>query len=152
MGLKIARLPLSAPLGRVLVGAMEEEEDRDCLAAVIDIISCLSVENLFLSLTSEEAKEKAEIARASLYQREGDHRKSVLGSLFYYDARYTLTHTHLIVTLLATVRAYLAEESSDRKSWCEAHFVSHRAMRAVMVSHTAQKKHLTHFTPEPFEI
>ena len=114
IGLKIAKLPLSAPLGGVLVGAMEE--DRDCLAAVVDIISCFSVENLFLNLTSEEAKEKAEVGRGSLYRREGDH-----------------------LTLLATVQAYMAEQS-DRKSWCEKHFVSHRAMRVVMVR---QRKHLT---------
>lgn len=88
IGLKVVKLPLSAPLERVLVGAMEE--DREYLAAVIDIVSCLSVENLFLSLTSREEKEKAEIFWGSLYRREGDH-----------------------PTLLATVQAYI--ERSDRK-------------------------------------
>ena len=108
LGSKIARLPVSVPLARVLVGAMEEESD--CLAKVIDIVSCLSVENIFLNLTSEMAKEEAETARGALYRREGDH-----------------------LTLLAAVHAYM-KENSDRKRWAEKHFVSHRAMQAVMVS------------------
>ncbi|KAI9877694.1 MAG: putative ATP-dependent RNA helicase dhr2 [Pleopsidium flavum] len=106
IGLQIAKLPLSAPLGRVLLAAAEP--DTDCLLEVIDITSCISVENIFLNITSEEKKEEAEIARRELYQREGDH-----------------------LTLLATVQTYAAE-SADRKSWAERHFVSHRAMQAVM--------------------
>ena len=106
VGMKIARLPLSAPLGRVLLAAAEPE--ADCLAEAIDIISCLSVENIFLNLASEEAKEKAEAARRELFRREGDH-----------------------LTLLATVQAYAAE-NADRKAWAERHFVSHRALQAVM--------------------
>lgn len=76
---------------------------------VIDIISCLSVENIFLNTTSEEKKEEAEKARRDLYQREGDH-----------------------LTMLATVQAYAAE-NTDRKAWAERHMVSHRAMQSVMV-------------------
>ena len=107
IGLQIAKLPLSASLGRVLIAAAEP--DMDCLVDVIDIISCLSVENIFLNLTSEEKKEEAEMARRELYRREGDH-----------------------LTLLATVQAY-ASEKADRKAWAERYFVSHRAMQAVMV-------------------
>ncbi|MCJ1474184.1 putative ATP-dependent RNA helicase dhr2 [Lambiella insularis] len=106
IGLQIARLPLTAPLGRVLLAAAEPA--MDCVAEVIDIISCLSVENIFLNLTSEETKEAAETARRALFRREGDH-----------------------LTLLATVQAYAAEKA-DRKAWAERHFVSHRAMQAVM--------------------
>ena len=108
LGLQIAKLPLTAPLGRVLLAAAAPE--MDCLAETIDIISCLSVENIFLNITSEETKEKAEAARSALFRREGDH-----------------------LTLLATVQAYAAE-NSDRKAWAERYFVSHRAMQAVMVS------------------
>ena len=107
LGLQIAKLPLTAPLGRVLLAAALP--DMDCLAEAIDIISCLSVENVFLNITSEETKEKAEAARRALFRREGDH-----------------------LTLLATVQAYAAV-NSDRKAWAEKHFVSHRAMQAVMV-------------------
>lgn len=107
VGLQIAKLPLSASLGRVLLAAAEPA--MGCLMEVIDIISCLSVENIFLNLNSEEKKEEAEVARRELYRREGDH-----------------------LTLLATVQAY-ASERADRKAWAERHFVSHRAMQAVMV-------------------
>ncbi|KAF2731734.1 pre-mRNA-splicing factor ATP-dependent RNA helicase PRP16 [Polyplosphaeria fusca] len=105
-GLKISRFPLTPTLGRVLVEAAVPE--RDCLLDAIDIISALSVENIFLNLVSEERKEEAEVARRDLFRREGDH-----------------------MTLLATVRRY-AEEQTDRKAWCERHFVSHRAMQNVM--------------------
>jgi ATP-dependent RNA helicase DHR2 len=107
LGLKVAKLPLTPTLGRVLVEAARPE--RDCLTEVIDIISALSVENVFLNLVTEERKEEAEAARRELYRREGDH-----------------------MTLLVTVQRF-AEENSDRKAWCERHFVSHRAMQNVMV-------------------
>jgi ATP-dependent RNA helicase DHR2 len=107
VGLHIAKLPLAPTLGRVLLAAAEH--GADCLIDVIDIISCLSVENIFLNTTSEEKKEAAETARRDLYRREGDH-----------------------LTMLATVRAYAAE-NADRKAWAERHLVSHRAMQSVMV-------------------
>ncbi|KAF2033293.1 P-loop containing nucleoside triphosphate hydrolase protein, partial [Setomelanomma holmii] len=106
VGLKIAKFPLTPTLGRVLVEAAKPE--RDCLLDVIDIISALSVENVFLNLVTEERKEEAEEARRELYRREGDH-----------------------LTLLVTVQRY-AKERTDRKQWCEKHFVSHRAMQNVM--------------------
>ena len=106
IGQQMAKLPLTVSLGRVLIAAAEPE--LDCVSEVVDIISCLSVENIFLNLTSEEKKEEAQMARRELYRREGDH-----------------------LTLLMTVQAYAAE-NADRKAWAERHFVSHRAMQAVM--------------------
>ena len=105
-GEQMAKLPLTVSLGRALIAAAEPQ--FDCVSEVIDIISCLSVENIFLNLTSEEKKEEAESARRELYRREGDH-----------------------LTLLMTVQTYAAE-NTDRKAWAERHFVSHRAMQAVM--------------------
>lgn len=107
IGLQIAKLPLTAPLGRVLLAAAQN--GPNCLLDVIDIISCLSVENIFLNTTSEEKKEEAENARRDLFRREGDH-----------------------LTMLATVQGYAAE-NTDRKAWAERHMVSHRAMQSVMV-------------------
>ncbi|KAI4155526.1 MAG: hypothetical protein L6R39_001219 [Caloplaca ligustica] len=106
IGLEMAKLPLTVPLARVLLAAAEPE--LDCVAEVIDIISALSVENIFLALNSEEKEEQAQAARRELYRREGDH-----------------------LTLLTTVRAYNAEHT-DRKSWAEKHFISHRALQAVI--------------------
>ena len=121
LGLQIAKLPLAAPLGRVLLAAADPA--MDCLAEAINIISCLSVENIFLNLTSEESKEQAEVARRALFRREGDH-----------------------LTLLTTVQAYAAE-TADRKAWAERHFVSHRAMQAVMV--TPSQAPPTHLLTSP---
>lgn len=107
IGKQIAKLPLTPTLGRVLLAAAEN--GPGCLTDVIDIISCLSVETIFLHTTSEEKKEEAETARRDLYRREGDH-----------------------LTMMATVQAYAAE-NTDRKAWAQRHLVSHRAMQSVMV-------------------
>lgn len=109
LGVKMAKLPVTPTLARIIVEAAKPE--RDCLLDVIDIISALSTEdNIFFNIATEEKREQAEEARRNLYRREGDH-----------------------MTFLATVQQY-AEENSDRKAWCERHFVSHRAMQNVMVS------------------
>lgn len=108
IGMQMARLPLSVCLARALLAAAEPA--MDCVSEVIDIISCLSVENIFLNLTSEEKNEEAEVARRDIYRREGDH-----------------------LTLLALLKAYVGE-NTDRKAWADRHFVSHRAMQAAMVS------------------
>lgn len=122
VGLHIAKLPLTPTLGRVLLAAAEN--GPECLLDVIDIISCLSVENIFLNTTSEEKKEAAEAARRDLYRREGDH-----------------------LTMLTTVRVYAAEHA-DRKAWAERHLVSHRAMQSVMVSGTSMHYAISHSTNE----
>ena len=108
LGRSLAALPLAASLGRVLLASATLS--LDCLSECIDIVSALSVENLFLATHngSEERKEEAEAARRDLYRREGDH-----------------------LTLLATVQGYVAE-NTDRKAWCEKRFISHRAMQSVV--------------------
>ncbi|KAF2773939.1 P-loop containing nucleoside triphosphate hydrolase protein [Teratosphaeria nubilosa] len=105
-GREIARLPLTPHLGRVIIEASRPE--MDCLVQVIDIVACLSVENIFLNVDTEEAREKAQSARQQLFRRQGDH-----------------------LTLLAAVQTYAAERS-DRKRWAEDHLISHRAMQSVM--------------------
>ncbi|KAJ4300759.1 Salivary acidic proline-rich phosphoprotein 1/2 [Kalmusia sp. IMI 367209] len=107
LGIQMAKLPVSPTLARIIVEAARPE--RDCLLDVIDIISALSTEDgIFFNIATEERREQAEEARRALYRREGDH-----------------------MTFLATVQQY-AEEQTDRKAWCERHFVSHRAMQNVM--------------------
>ncbi|KAF2444214.1 P-loop containing nucleoside triphosphate hydrolase protein, partial [Karstenula rhodostoma CBS 690.94] len=107
LGIKMAKLPVTPTLARIIVEAAKPE--RDCLLDVIDIISALSTEDsIFFNIATEEKREQAEEARRNLYRREGDH-----------------------MTFLATVQQY-AEEQTDRKAWCERHFVSHRAMQSVM--------------------
>jgi ATP-dependent RNA helicase DHR2 len=106
LGRKVARLPLTPSLGRIILEAASP--GRDCLLEVIDIVACLSVENIFLPADTEEAREKATEARSQLYRRHGDH-----------------------LTLLAAVQGYAAEHS-DRKRWASQHLISHRAMQSVM--------------------
>ena len=103
-GLQIARLPLTPSLGRVIIEATQ----LDCLVEVIDIVACLSVENIFLNVDTEEAREQAQMARQQLFRRQGDH-----------------------LTLLAAVQAY-ASESADRRRWADDYLISHRAMQSVM--------------------
>lgn len=105
-GKSIARLPLTPTLGRVVLSSAAS--DPPCLRETIDIVACLSVENIFVNVETEETREKAADARSQLYRRSGDH-----------------------MTLLAAVQAYAAE-NSDRKAWAERHLISHRAMQSVM--------------------
>jgi ATP-dependent RNA helicase DHR2 len=105
-GKSIARLPLTPTLGRVILSSATS--DPPCLRETIDIVACLSVENIFLNVETEETREQAADVRGQLYRRSGDH-----------------------MTLLAAVQAYAAE-NSDRKAWAERHLISHRAMQSVM--------------------
>lgn len=106
-GRKIARLPLTPALGRVIIAAATPE--MDCLLHVIDIVACFSVENIFLEIKDEDSKPEVAEARARLSRRQGDH-----------------------LTVMAAVQAYAAEKA-DRKAWARQHMVSHRAMQSVMV-------------------
>ncbi|KAI9710471.1 MAG: putative ATP-dependent RNA helicase dhr2 [Bogoriella megaspora] len=106
VGRRMARLPLTPSLGRVIVEAAKDE--GKCLAEVVDIISALSVKDLFLDPRSDEKREEAEKARSELVRRQGDH-----------------------LTLLSTVRAYDAEKT-DKKAWAEKRLIGHRAMQNVI--------------------
>ncbi|KAI9792004.1 MAG: putative ATP-dependent RNA helicase dhr2 [Piccolia ochrophora] len=106
LGRNMAKIPLAPALSRVLYAAAEPQ--MDCLAEVIDVVSALTVENIFRNVSSEEQQEEASEARVELLRREGDH-----------------------LTLLTTVQKYLVE-NADRRAWAERRFVSHRAMQAVV--------------------
>lgn len=105
-GRKMASLPLTPALARVIIEAAKPQ--NSCLPEVIDIVAALSVENIFLNIETEDAREKAQAARSQLFRRQGDH-----------------------LTLLAAVRAF-SDESSDRRRWADDRLISHRAMRSVM--------------------
>ncbi|KAL2440935.1 putative ATP-dependent RNA helicase prh1 [Exophiala dermatitidis] len=134
LGRDISGLPLPASLARVLLASAEPE--FDCVDEIVDIVSALSVENVFLNIhrnqsdglqndnnrrgegdgdgdvdadaENETREARAERYRRVLFRREGDH-----------------------LTLLATMQAYAAEQS-DRRRWCEERFISHRAMSSAM--------------------
>ena len=107
IGRQLSRFPLTPAYGRVLLAA--SDPSFDCLLPVIDIIACFSADNaVFLSTDTEEAREEAATARATLLRRQGDH-----------------------MTLLAVVQSYTAE-SSDRKTWCKTRLINHRAMQNIV--------------------
>lgn len=106
VGSRMAKLPLAPTLGRVIIEAARP--GFGCVIEVIDIVACLSVENIFLHVETEEARERAETSRQQLLRRSGDH-----------------------LTLLAAVNGY-AGERADRRRWAEDHLISHRAMQSVM--------------------
>ncbi|EXJ72653.1 uncharacterized protein A1O5_03799 [Cladophialophora psammophila CBS 110553] len=135
LGLEMSRLPLPASLARVLLASAEPA--YDCVEQVVDIVSALSVENIFLNihnrpssasasgdlleatskpspnhsnsdLEEDSSEARAQQARRELFRREGDH-----------------------LTLLATIQAYVAE-NTDRRRWCEERYISHRAMSGAM--------------------
>ncbi|OAP58436.1 hypothetical protein AYL99_07526 [Fonsecaea erecta] len=128
LGREMSVLPLPVSLARVLLASAEPA--YGCVEEIIDIVSALSVENIFLNIhnrpsattsgdvvrphlsdsdVEEDSPEgRAQQARRQLFRREGDH-----------------------LTLLATVQAYVAE-NTDRRRWCEERHISHRAMSGAM--------------------
>jgi ATP-dependent RNA helicase DHR2 len=107
IGQKVARFPLQAAYGRVLVAAAEP--DADCLLEAIDVISCLTAgDDIFLQTKSEEQREEIEESRQCLIRREGD-----------------------ILTYLTTMQRYTAERT-NRVDWCEKRLVSSRDMKQAL--------------------
>lgn len=107
IGRKMARFPLPAQYGRVVIAAAEPE--AKCLLEVIDIISLLTTESeIFMNPKSEEDNEAFESSRNDITRREGD-----------------------LITLLTTMQRYISE-NTDRGVWCEKHHVNARAMRMAV--------------------
>ncbi|KAK1239535.1 hypothetical protein MKX07_000989 [Trichoderma sp. CBMAI-0711] len=106
-GQTMARFPLSAPLGAVLLAAAGPE--FDCVLEVIDAISCLtSGDDIFMHVHSEEGQEEVEAYRKDVQRREGD-----------------------IITYLTTMQMYAAE-NSDRIDWCKKRKINIRNMKQAL--------------------
>jgi ATP-dependent RNA helicase DHR2 len=104
-GKQMARYPLPASYGRVIIAAAES----DCLLDAIDIISCLTSDTeVFLQPKTEEEQEATETARTALRNPRGD-----------------------ILTYLETMQHYAAE-NTDRKDWCQKRLISIRSMKMAM--------------------
>ncbi|KAJ6786865.1 hypothetical protein PWT90_00006 [Aphanocladium album] len=107
VGETMAKFPLSAPLGAVLLVAAKPE--YDCVLEAIDIISCITAgEDIFLSVHSEEGQEEVEESRKELQRREGD-----------------------IITYLTTMQQYTAE-NSNRYEWCKKRKLNIRTMKQAL--------------------
>jgi ATP-dependent RNA helicase DHR2 len=107
VGMKMARYPLPAACGRVLIAAAEPE--ANVLLETIDIVSCLTADSeIFLQPMSEEERDGIEASRHDILDRRGD-----------------------IITLLNTIQKYAAE-NADRRGWCRKRLVSIRAMKMAL--------------------
>lgn len=106
-GEKMARFPVSAPLGAVLLAAAQPE--YDCVLEAIDIISCItSGADIFQQVQTEEGLEEVEAARKELQRREGD-----------------------LITFLTTMQQYTAEHA-DRVKWCRERRINIRNMKQAL--------------------
>lgn len=106
-GETMAKFPLSAPLGAVLLTAAKPE--YDCVLEAIDIISCITAgDDIFLSVHSEEGQEEVEESRKELQRREGD-----------------------IITYLTTMQQYTAE-NANRHEWCKKRKLNVRTMKQAL--------------------
>lgn len=104
-GKKMARYPLPASYGRVIIAAAES----DCLLDAIDIISCLTSDTeVFVQPKTEEEQEATDTARTALRNPRGD-----------------------ILTYLETMHHYAAE-NTDRNDWCQKRLISIRSMKMAM--------------------
>jgi ATP-dependent RNA helicase DHR2 len=104
-GKQMARYPLPASYGRVIIAAAES----DCLLDAIDIISCLTSDTeVFLQPKTEEEQEATETARTALRNPRGD-----------------------ILTYLETMQHYAAE-NTDRNEWCQKRLISIRSMKMAV--------------------
>lgn len=113
LGKSMSTIPLSPALARVLLAAQKE----DCVSEVIDIVSCLSVDGIFLD-KSDQREEIAE-SRKRFGAPEGDH-----------------------LTLLNVIRAYL-DITEGVSKWCDDSFLDKRAMRTVLDIRTQLHQHAT---------
>jgi ATP-dependent RNA helicase DHR2 len=118
VGREMSLMPLPSYLARILLSSALPQ--YNCVEEIIDIVSALSVENVFLNIHNSHATQDTDESdnesssdprlelRSRFHRRQGDH-----------------------LTLLAVIQAYLSE-NTDRKRWCEERGLSHRAMQAVM--------------------
>jgi ATP-dependent RNA helicase DHR2 len=142
LGKAMSVLPLPASLARVLLASADPQ--YSCVDEIIDIVSALSVENVFLnihhhnnnnsSLSSSSSSidpltpmSKSKKANADAEDADENPRSTLIAQ--NRQILYRREGDHL--TLLATMQAY-ASENTDRRRWCDDRAISHRAMSGAM--------------------
>lgn len=105
IGKQMATFPLAPNYARVLVAAVEPE--NDVLLEAIDAIAVLSGDDIFKQWQSEEEREAAEESRKDLTRREGD-----------------------ILTQLTAMQRYVAE-GQNRVKWCKKHLINDKNMKTA---------------------
>lgn len=108
-GRLMAGLPVSASMAKALLRAAEPA--MDCLDDMVDLVSAMSGEGIFLA-RNEDENEDVDVdqknRRDDLWRRDGDH-----------------------ATMIMAVRGFAAE-NGDRRQWAEKRGLSWRAMRGIM--------------------
>jgi ATP-dependent RNA helicase DHR2 len=105
IGKNMAKFPLPAAYGRVLVAAASS----DVLLEAIDVISCLTTDSeVFIQPKSDEEMDRVNESRKDILMPQSD-----------------------VLTLLNTMQQY-ATENTDRAEWCRQRLVSVRAMKMAM--------------------
>ncbi|KAG5519535.1 hypothetical protein PMAC_001690 [Pneumocystis sp. 'macacae'] len=115
IGYDMSLIPLSPQLARVLIAAAN---DYNCLSCVIDIIACISTENLFTS--PQNKKKEANEAKMKFFSRDGDH-----------------------ITYLNILRQFIEirKNESIAKTWCHQNFINFRAITTIMEIRKQLTKH-----------
>ena len=113
VGRQMALLPIQPHLSSVLIRA----HDLGCLDQVIDIVACLSVENLLLSPLPEERDEvnerRLQQSNSGLYWGDLILLKDLF-DVYYYDLNDRTSAT------------------SERKAWCKELCISYRGFKNVV--------------------
>lgn len=112
IGKKMAKLPLTPPLARVLIAAAEPAVS--CLPEVVDIVAALSSDNLLPQPVNDEDRIAMEEVHKAFRRSEGDH-----------------------IMLLEVVRAYDSATVSSSAptsitSWCDANYISPAAFKNLL--------------------
>lgn len=106
-GLRMARFPLPAVFGKVLMAAALPQ--ADCLMEAIDVIAVITSESEpFLQPRMDGEREEMEELRKELSRQQGD-----------------------ILTYLTTLRRFAAE-TTDPRQWCRKRFISFSAMKNAL--------------------
>lgn len=107
LGKRMSKLPVAPSLAKTLL----EAASKSVLSEVIDIVSMLSVDNVFLDAVDDDEREVAMKARRQLEPLgcPGDH-----------------------VLLLSVLRAFIAEPKGTRRAWCDSHRISLRNVSTAL--------------------
>lgn len=138
IGKKMASLPVRPDLARILLEG--SKYGPDIAEGVIDIVSALSLEEgIFLLIHSNKRlqsgakKSTQELLLDKQKGKSGEEASDYEESNPVEAARRQLLSRHSDhLTLLNAIQAYASPNTHDRRTWCDQHGISHRAMSRIM--------------------
>jgi ATP-dependent RNA helicase DHR2 len=133
MGQKMANFPLTPAQSRILIAAADAESD--VLLEVIDVLACISTENIFLNPERAPIDPSRKHKKNNKHQSDASHSDSddLTAEDRVLQARKSITHpTGDHLTLLTLLRRYLGTPPLDQKSFCAVQHVSHSALQKTL--------------------